>query len=68
MSVQAAPFNWFEAMATGSGNPKASQTGVVSIEAPAPLMALKSEARQETAKMRAKWLSELIRDLLSQAV
>ncbi|GFO68006.1 hypothetical protein GMLC_15850 [Geomonas limicola] len=59
-SVQAAPFNWFEAMATGSGKPKESQTGVVSMDAPAPLIALNSEARKETAKMREKWLRESI--------
>jgi len=30
------------------------------MEAPAPLIALKSEANKDTAKMRAKWLNEPI--------
>ncbi|BCS52933.1 hypothetical protein GSbR_09170 [Geobacter sp. SVR] len=49
--VQAAPFIWLEAMATGRGKPRDSQTGVVSMAAPAPLMELSSEARNATEKM-----------------
>jgi len=65
-SVQAEPFNWFEAITTGSGKPKASQTGVASIAAPAPLIELRSEASAATAKIKRKWSGELMGNLLSR--